>query len=88
VIPQATSLRAASQVAARLTEPTRLIRSGGTLVTFTVSVGVAESVGSRDLPSLLARADRAMYEAKRAGGAGYRICGARVPDSSASTPAD
>jgi GGDEF domain-containing protein len=45
----------------------------GSPVTFTLSVGVAESAGCRDLPSLLARADLAMYEAKRAGGGCWRI---------------
>jgi PleD family two-component response regulator len=45
----------------------------GVLVSFTVSVGVAEFTGSGDLPSLLARADLAMYEAKKAGGACFRI---------------
>jgi diguanylate cyclase (GGDEF)-like protein len=74
VIPQATSLRAA-QIAARLTRPPTLLTSkDGTPVTFTISVGVAESTGSGDLPSLLARADLAMYEAKKAGGACFRIC--------------
>jgi diguanylate cyclase (GGDEF)-like protein len=74
VIPQATSLRAA-QVAARLTRPpTHLTSRDGTPVTFTISVGVAEFTGSSDLPSLLARADLAMYEAKKAGGACFHIC--------------
>ncbi|HWN61090.1 MAG TPA: GGDEF domain-containing protein, partial [Streptosporangiaceae bacterium] len=62
VIPQATSLRA-TQVAARLTRPpARLTSRDGTPVTFTISVGLAESTGSGDLPSLLAGADLAMYE--------------------------
>jgi diguanylate cyclase (GGDEF)-like protein len=75
VIPQATSLRAA-QIAARLTRPsTRLTSRDGTPVTFTISIGVAESSGSGDLPSLLARADLAMYEAKKAGGACFRVFG-------------
>jgi diguanylate cyclase (GGDEF)-like protein len=73
MIPGTTSLRAA-QLAARLTgPPARVTSSGGMPVSFTVSVGVAESVGSGDLPGLLARADLAMYEAKRAGGACWRI---------------
>jgi diguanylate cyclase (GGDEF)-like protein len=74
VIPQATSDRAA-EVAARLAGPlTGVTRRDGTPVMFTISVGIAESVGSGDLPSLLARADLAMYEAKKAGGACFRIC--------------
>jgi diguanylate cyclase (GGDEF)-like protein len=73
MIPGTTSLRAA-QLAARLTgPPTRMTSSDGMPVSFTVSVGVAESVGCGDLPDLLARADLAMYEAKRAGGACWRI---------------
>ncbi len=39
---------------------------------FSVSVGIAESGSSRDLPTLLAHADLAMYEAKRAGGGCWR----------------
>jgi diguanylate cyclase (GGDEF)-like protein len=67
MIPGTTSLRAA-QLAARLTgPPTRVTSSEGMPVSVTVSVGVAESVGCGDLPDLLARADLAMYEAKRAG---------------------
>ena len=45
----------------------------GSPVAFTLSVGIAESADCRDLPSLLARADLAMYEAKRAGGGCYRV---------------
>ena len=75
VIPQATSQRAA-QIAARLTGPlTRLTSGDGTTTAFTISVGVAESGGSGDLPSLLAHADLAMYDAKKAGGACFRIFG-------------
>jgi GGDEF domain-containing protein len=36
-------------------------------------VGIAECGACRDLPTLLARADRAMYEAKRAGGGCWRL---------------
>ena len=45
----------------------------GKPVAFTVSIGIAESTSCHDLPTLLARADVAMYEAKRAGGGGWRI---------------
>ena len=73
MIPGTTSLRAA-QIAARLTgPPARVTGIDGTLVTFTVSVGIAESARCHDLPSVLARADLAMYEAKRAGGGCWRI---------------
>jgi diguanylate cyclase (GGDEF)-like protein len=59
---------AAAQIAARLTgPPARVAGSDGTPVVFTISVGVAAAVGCRDLQSLLARADHALYEAKRAG---------------------
>jgi PleD family two-component response regulator len=39
----------------------------GSPVKFTVSIGVARADGCRDLQGLLARADLALYEAKRAG---------------------
>lgn len=69
-----TSSVRAVQIAVRLTEaPTRVTASDGTPVPYTISIGVAESAGCRDLPSLLARADLAMYEAKRAGGGCSRV---------------
>jgi len=37
-----------------------------------VSIGVADASGCRNLEGLLARADLALYEAKRAGRACYR----------------
>jgi diguanylate cyclase (GGDEF)-like protein len=73
MIPGTTSARAA-QLAAGLTgPPARVTGADGSLVAFTLSVGIAESAGCRDLPSLLARADLAMYEAKRAGGGCFRV---------------
>jgi diguanylate cyclase (GGDEF)-like protein len=62
----------ATQIAARLTAA-HVTASDGTPVPFTVSIGIAESAACRDLPSLLARADLAMYEAKRAGGGCWRV---------------
>ena len=73
MIPGTTSARAA-QLAAGLTgPPARVTGADGSPVAFTLSVGIAESAGCRDLPSLLARADLAMYEAKRAGGGCFRV---------------
>jgi diguanylate cyclase (GGDEF)-like protein len=72
IIPATTSVRAV-QVAAQLTgPPARVTGSDGEPVSFTVSIGIAESAGCADLPALLARADLAMYEAKRAGGGCWR----------------
>ena len=72
LLPEVTSLRAI-QIAARLTGPSaRVTGRDGSPVTFGVSVGIAEYPGCPDLPSLLARADLAMYEAKRAGGGCWR----------------
>ena len=73
MIPGTTCARAA-QLAAGLTgPPARVTGADGSPVAFTLSVGIAESASCRDLPSLLARADLAMYEAKRAGGGCYRV---------------
>jgi diguanylate cyclase (GGDEF)-like protein len=73
MVPGITSLRAI-QIAARLTgPPARVTGSDGNPVTFTVSVGIAECAPGRDMPTLLAHADRAMYQAKRAGGGCWRL---------------
>ena len=73
LIPRTASARAA-EIAAQLTgPPARVPRDDGMRVSFTLSIGIAECADCRDLPSLLARADMAMYEAKRAGGGCWRI---------------
>ena len=41
-------------------------------MTITISVGIATLLPAEDAASLMARADAAMYEAKRAGG--NRVC--------------
>jgi diguanylate cyclase len=72
VIPGISSPRA-TQIATRLTgPPARVTGADGQPVTFTVSVGIAECGACPDLPLLLAHADAAMYEAKRAGGGCWR----------------
>jgi predicted signal transduction protein with EAL and GGDEF domain len=55
-------------------------------VTFTVSVGIAASARCGDLPTLLARADVAMYEAKRAGGACWRVFDRHGPGAGSDPP--
>jgi GGDEF domain-containing protein len=50
----------------------RVAGTDGKPVSFMVSIGIAESAGCADLPALLALADLAMYEAKRAGGGCWR----------------
>ena len=73
MVPGITSLRAI-QLATRLTQlAVRVFDGDGKPVAFTVSIGIAECTSCNDLPALLARADVAMYEAKRAGGGGWRI---------------
>lgn len=74
IIIRGTTSSRAAQLAASLTgPPARVAGADGSPVAFTLSVGIAECAGCRDLPSLLARADLAMYEAKRAGGGCFRI---------------
>ena len=73
MLPGITSPQAI-QLATRLTRPApRVLGRDGKPVAFTVSVGIAECHPYNDLPTLLARADVAMYEAKRAGGGSWRI---------------
>jgi diguanylate cyclase (GGDEF)-like protein len=73
IILGTTSLRA-TQIATRLTgPPARITGSDGKPVTFTVSVGIAAAARHDDLESLLAHADLAMYDAKRAGGSCWHV---------------
>ena len=69
VLPE-TPLKGASTLAVRLCHAIRSLRVPGPAgpLQVTVSIGVAErSAADTDLPALLARADAALYRAKRAG---------------------
>ena len=88
VISAITSERAA-QIAEQLTgSPSHIVGPDGTPIPYTVSVGIAESTHCPDLQALLARADLAMYEAKRAGGCCWRIFEGtgQVPNPALPTP--
>lgn len=75
VVPAITSTRAI-ELADRLTRPTaRALGRDGEYIPYTISVGIAECPPDGDLPTLLMHADLAMYEAKQAGGGGWRIFG-------------
>jgi two-component system cell cycle response regulator len=72
VIMPETSLEDAGRIAERIrlhvgSSPFR-VSNGREILSVTISVGVASSVGSHDTPeSLLKRADEALYEAKQTG---------------------
>jgi len=88
VISAITSERAA-QIAEQLTgSPFHVVGPDGTPVPYTVSIGIAESTHCPDLQALLARADLAMYGAKRAGGDCWRIFEGtgQVPNPALPTP--
>src|SRR6266571_521286 len=73
LVPGVASARAI-QVASRLAgAPARVTGSDGHPVSVSVSVGIAQRTSCPDLPALLAHADLAMYEAKRAGGGCWRL---------------
>jgi diguanylate cyclase (GGDEF)-like protein len=72
--PGITSLRAA-QLADQLARPAPpVLGRDGKPLAYTTSIGIAEFLpGGGDVPTLLMHADLAMYEAKQAGGGGWRI---------------
>jgi predicted signal transduction protein with EAL and GGDEF domain len=75
MMPGVTSLRAI-QLAEQLTRlVTRFHGSDGKQLAYGASIGIAESPPDEDLTTLLMHADLAMYEAKQAGGGGWRIFG-------------
>ncbi len=74
VVISAITCQRAAQIAEQLTgSPAHIAGPDGTPIPYTVSVGIAESTHCTDLQALLARADLAMYEAKRAGGCCWRV---------------
>jgi diguanylate cyclase (GGDEF)-like protein len=82
IIVGITSLRAA-QIADELARPAaRGLSRDGTPIICSASIGIAEAQPGWDLPILLTHADQAMYEAKRAGGGGWRI----FKDTTAANP--
>jgi len=75
MMPGVSSLRAI-QLAEQLTRlVTRFHGSDGNQLAYGASIGIAESPPDEDLTTLLMHADLAMYEAKQAGGGGWRIFG-------------
>ncbi|MGD0700498.1 MAG: GGDEF domain-containing protein [Trebonia sp.] len=75
MMPGVTTLRAI-QLAGQLTRlVTRFHGSDGKHLAYSASIGIAESPPDGDLTTLLMHADLAMYEAKEAGGGGWRIFG-------------
>jgi diguanylate cyclase (GGDEF)-like protein len=73
IIEGITSLRAA-HIAGQLARPaTRVLGRDGKPLTYSASIGIAESQPGWDLPALLTHADQAMYQAKLAGGGSWRI---------------
>ena len=69
-----TTARQGAQLAGRLARSPGLVPGAdGAVVRYTISIGIAELAPGQDLSALLACADLAMYEAKRAGGGSYRM---------------
>jgi diguanylate cyclase (GGDEF)-like protein len=68
-----TTLRAI-QIAGQLTRRTASVTGEhGRPLAYTASIGIAGRMPGCALPALLMQADEAMYEAKRAGGGGWRV---------------
>jgi len=74
LIIEGVTSRRATQIASQLARPAVAVPGrDGKPLSYTVSVGIAEHLPGDDLPALLAHADVAMYQAKRAGGGSWRI---------------
>jgi diguanylate cyclase (GGDEF)-like protein len=75
MVPGITSLRAI-KLADQFTRPaSRVLGRDGKQLAYSTSIGIAECPADGDLSTLLMHADLAMYEAKQAGGGGWRIFG-------------
>jgi diguanylate cyclase (GGDEF)-like protein len=75
MVPGITSLRAIQLADQLIRRATRFHGSDGKPLTYSASIGIAECPPDGDLTTLLMHADLAMYEAKQAGGGGWRIFG-------------
>jgi diguanylate cyclase (GGDEF)-like protein len=85
MVPGITSLRAI-QLADQLTRSgAHVLGRDGKPLAYTTSIGIAECPPGGDLPTLLMHADLAMYEAKQAGGGGWRVFGGGAAARPAST---
>jgi diguanylate cyclase (GGDEF)-like protein len=85
MLPGITSLRAI-QLAEQLTRlVARFHGSDGKPLAYSASIGIAEYPLDGDLTTLLMHADLAMYEAKQAGGGGWRIFGEAAETEQAAT---
>jgi len=69
-VTSSTIQRLAERVVKMLAEPVRI---DGRLLKISVSVGVADLAGDRDIDRLMGHADEAMYAAKRAGGDRHHV---------------
>jgi diguanylate cyclase (GGDEF)-like protein len=79
MVPGIASLRAI-QLADQLTRSVaQVLGRDGKPLTYTTSIGIAECPPGGDLSTLLMHADLAMYEAKQAGGGGWRVFGGGGP---------
>ena len=75
MVPGITSLRAIQLADQLIRRATRFHGSDGKPLAYSASIGIAECPPDGDLTTLLMHADLAMYEAKQAGGGGWRIFG-------------
>jgi diguanylate cyclase (GGDEF)-like protein len=75
MVPGITSLRAIQLADQLICRATRFHGSDGKPLAYSASIGIAECPPDGDLTTLLMHADLAMYEAKQAGGGGWRIFG-------------